>query len=134
MGNRLRIKSPAEVEDELPASQIPEIKSPGSVNTSPPATMAPADIPVAATLISLTSRCPNNLMMANDNTATKIVGQGSALARSATYVEDAVIRMDPKIASMTARHVKCVIPLFKPTTSQSTFCYRHCLIDRANPV
>ncbi len=63
------------------------IKIPGNVNAKPPAVIAPADIAVWVTLISLIFVRPNSFKKNMDTRATKIIGHGRAPNFSATYME-----------------------------------------------
>ncbi len=93
----------------LPASgivQTPLINKPGIVKARPPATIAPADIPVEATLTSFKLLLLKSRIKVRDNTATNIVGQGRALMRKATYIDDAVMRIEPNMARSSALTVK----------------------------
>ena len=63
------------------------IKIPGNVNANPPAVMAPADIAVCVTLISLMFVFPNSFRKNMETKATKIMGHGNAPSFRATYIE-----------------------------------------------
>ena len=80
---------------------------PGRVKASPPATIPPADIAVCVTLISLTLVLPIPLSRAMDSTATKMVGQGNAPIRSATYTELVVMTTEPSAPIRRLRSVSC---------------------------
>src|SRR5665648_813299 len=89
---------------------MPAIHKPGMVNARPPATIAPEDMPVWVTLISLSVVLPNNFNTAIERTATKMVGQGSALIRNAIYIELMPIRIAPTTVKRIDRTLNWGMP------------------------
>ena len=76
------------------------INIPGMVKATPPATIAPADIAVCVTFISLRFVLPRALRQTIENKATNIIGHGSELSFSAINIELQVIITEP-IAPIT---------------------------------
>ena len=83
------------------------IQIPGNVKAIPPAIIAPADIAVCVTLISFKFVLPMSFRILMERIATKIVGQGSAPMRSATYMELVVMTTEPRAPMITPLSVNC---------------------------
>ncbi len=81
--------------------------SPGMVKATPPATIAPADMAVCVTLISLMFVLPSALRENMDTSATKMIGQGKAPSLSATYMELVVRMTAPRLPMIIPRIVSC---------------------------
>ena len=84
------------------------IQSPGRVKARPPATMAPALMMVWVQLISwivLPLQCLSAAML---TTVTKMVGQGRAPMRRATYMLLAVMTRRPSSPITNALQVSCL--------------------------
>ena len=91
----------------LNSASLFKMKMPGMVNARPPATMAPADIQVWATLISLTLVLPMAFRANMDARATNMMGQGRDDAFRATNMEEHVKMMEPTTPIIIARAVNC---------------------------
>ena len=85
------------------------IQSPGMVNASPPATMAPALMSVCVTLISCRVLFFARPRTDIESTVTKTVGHGRAPILSATYIELTVMISRPSIPVRAPRSVSCLL-------------------------
>ena len=81
------------------------IQIPGSVNASPPATIAPELIMVWVTLISCKEDPLKRRKTAMLTTVTNTVGQGRAPMRKATYIELLVMTIRPSRPMTNPRRV-----------------------------
>ena len=84
------------------------IQIPGTVNASPPATIAPADMAVCVTLISFRLVLPHALRANIETSATNIIGQGNELNFSAMNMELIVIITAPAPPIIIPLTVSCL--------------------------
>ncbi|MPN33055.1 hypothetical protein SDC9_180538 [bioreactor metagenome] len=83
------------------------IQIPGNVKAKPPATIAPADIAVWVTFISLIFVFPHAFNANMETSATNIIGHGKELSFKATNIELMVRIIAPALPIINPLAVSC---------------------------